>query len=66
MSDDRLCIILMSALTTPDPAAVSLAVGADDFVTKPFDIDDLVSRVELALCKLGRLGNTTVPEQAQI
>ena len=49
LSHERLSIILMSTLTTSDAAATGFAVDADDFITKPFDIDDLVSRVESAL-----------------
>ena len=64
LSHERLCIILLSALTTGDAAATGLAVDADDFVAKPFDIDDLVSRVELALTQNRGLRITNGPKHA--
>ncbi len=40
-------IILISA--NRDTAEISAQVGADDYVCKPFDIDDLLSKVRLYL-----------------
>jgi hypothetical protein len=33
----------------PEPCAVSLDLGADDYVTKPFTVTDLMARVRVAL-----------------
>ncbi|QBO57702.1 response regulator [Chryseobacterium salivictor] len=40
-------VMLMSA--HPDAAQISNEIGADDFLAKPFEIDDLVDKVERLL-----------------
>lgn len=40
-------VMLMSA--HPDAAKISQDIGADDFLAKPFEIDDLVDKVEQIL-----------------
>lgn len=42
-------IILLTAKASLDDRVIGLAAGADDYVTKPFDVDELVSRVRAAL-----------------
>jgi len=37
-------VIMFSA--SKDTARIAAAVGADDFITKPFDIDDLLTKIE--------------------
>ena len=43
------CIILVTAKSDPADKIQGLRAGADDFVTKPFDPDELVERVRTAL-----------------
>jgi DNA-binding response OmpR family regulator len=42
-------IIICSATTRKDDAILGLKLGADDFVAKPFSVDELLARVEAAL-----------------
>ena len=42
-------IILVTAKASLDDRLVGLAAGADDYITKPFDLDELISRVRAAL-----------------
>jgi diguanylate cyclase (GGDEF)-like protein len=42
-------IILLTAKSSVDDRLVGLAAGADDYITKPFDLDEVVSRVRAAL-----------------
>ncbi|HZQ29355.1 MAG TPA: response regulator transcription factor [Acidimicrobiales bacterium] len=42
-------IILVTAKASMDDRVVGLAAGADDYVVKPFDIDELLSRINAAL-----------------
>jgi DNA-binding response OmpR family regulator len=42
-------IILVTAKASVDDRLIGLAAGADDYVTKPFDVDELLSRVRAAL-----------------
>ncbi len=42
-------ILMVTALTTPDDIVKGLEAGADDYVTKPFDINVLSARVKSLL-----------------
>jgi DNA-binding response OmpR family regulator len=42
-------VILLSALAREQDVARGFAVGAIDYVKKPFSPDDLVTRIETAL-----------------
>ncbi|HJR44651.1 MAG TPA: response regulator [Actinomycetota bacterium] len=43
------CVILVTAKSNPADKVLGLRAGADDFVTKPFDPDELIERVRTAL-----------------
>lgn len=40
-------IILVTALGTPSDRGAGFAAGADDYITKPFDTDDVLNRVRV-------------------
>jgi len=42
-------IIMLTARTTPDDRVRGLRVGADDYVAKPFIVDELLARLEAVL-----------------
>ncbi|MDQ1445750.1 MAG: hypothetical protein QOI20_2214 [Acidimicrobiaceae bacterium] len=48
-------IILLTAKASMDDRLVGLAAGADDYITKPFDLDELLSRVRAALRRASQL-----------
>jgi len=39
-------IIILSGLSDPEDKIKSLDIGADDYLTKPFDMNELVARVQ--------------------
>lgn len=43
------CVIMMTAVVDTETAVQAMRLGAYDYVTKPFDLDDLGMRVEKAL-----------------
>ena len=43
------CVIMMTAVVDTETAVQAMRLGAYDYVTKPFDLDDLSMRVEKAL-----------------
>jgi two-component system response regulator RegX3 len=56
-------IIMVTARTAEIDAVVGLEVGADDYVTKPFRLRELVARVRAALRRAPRTdGGESVPE----
>ncbi|MEJ8777346.1 response regulator transcription factor [Pseudogracilibacillus sp. ICA-222130] len=53
-------VIIISAKTEKETKINSLKIGADDFITKPFDIDEVVARMESLL---RRYRNAKKPQQ---
>jgi DNA-binding response OmpR family regulator len=43
------CVIMMTAVVDTETAVQAMKLGAYDYVTKPFDLDDLGMRIEKAL-----------------
>ncbi|HEY9739196.1 MAG TPA: response regulator [Coleofasciculaceae cyanobacterium] len=50
-------ILLLTALDTTTDRIIGLDAGADDYVVKPFDIEELMARIRALL----RRGNSTLP-----
>lgn len=47
--DADLPVIVISARITPADKAMLLRLGADDYLTKPFDLDELTARIEVQM-----------------
>ena len=47
-------VILLTAMASQDDRVTGLEIGADDYVTKPFDPRELVARIKGMLRRLGR------------
>ena len=61
----RVPIILCSATQRRDDPVLGFKLGADDFVAKPFSVDELTTRVELALRRSGGPAAATAPPTRQ-
>jgi two-component system, OmpR family, alkaline phosphatase synthesis response regulator PhoP len=53
LEDDRLPILILSAKGDPDDRIKGLAFGVDDYLTKPFNLEELLLRVERLLKRGG-------------
>jgi two-component system, cell cycle response regulator CtrA len=49
LSRNRTPIMILSGLTQPQAKVKALGLGADDFVTKPFDKSELLARVQAVI-----------------
>ncbi len=59
-------IIILSAKTEDADKVVGLNVGADDYITKPFNSLELIARVKSQLRRYTRLGTMHVEEKQNI
>ena len=56
-------IIMLSAKTLETDKIKGLSIGADDYMTKPFSVSELLARVEALVRRVGRQGaSSAVPE----
>jgi two-component system response regulator TctD len=53
-------IIAVTARSGIDDRIIGLNAGADDYIIKPFDVDELVARVNAVLRRKGDLAGTTL------
>jgi two-component system response regulator MtrA len=58
--DSNVPIVMLTALTEPSDVVVGLELGADDYVTKPFDMPVLVARARAVLRRTVSKPETTV------
>lgn len=59
-------IIMLSAKTEDTDKILGLNVGADDYVSKPFNPLELISRVKSNLRRYTKLGNMSAPEESNV
>ena len=61
-------IIICSARTDQVDRVLSLKLGADDFIAKPFDLDELEARIEAVLRRASRIRESpsTPPDQIRV
>lgn len=59
-------ILIISAKTQDTDKILGLNIGADDYITKPFNILELLARVKSALRRYTKLGNHISPHQIRI
>lgn len=59
-ADDRAVIVLTARDATAEKVA-ALDLGADDYVVKPFDTEELLARIRAALRHRNSISNTTAP-----
>lgn len=55
-------VIVISARTSPKDKVDLLSLGADDYLSKPFDLDELVARVQVQLRKSALIARPTASE----
>jgi DNA-binding response OmpR family regulator len=60
----HLPIILLTALDEIDDKVEGLALGADDYLVKPFDFRELIARVAACLRRSALLGDAAEPTEA--
>lgn len=59
-------IIMLTARAEETDRVVGLELGADDYVTKPFSMRELVARVKTVLRRTSSQEKTTAPERVEI
>ncbi len=53
-NDDKIGIIMLSARSQEHDKVTCLSVGADDYITKPFGVQELIARVESLLRRVSK------------
>ncbi len=55
----RTPILILTAMDTTDDIVKGLDIGADDYITKPFNLDELLARVRALLRRQSQQGSST-------
>ena len=63
-TDQKIGIIILSAKGQEQDKIRGLSIGADDYMTKPFSVSELLARVEALCRRVGRSASTAAGEQA--
>ena len=56
-------IIMLSAKTLETDKIKGLSIGADDYMTKPFSVSELLARVEALVRRVGRQGASSAAQE---
>ena len=65
-TNDRIGIIMLSARSQEQDKVMSLSVGADDYMTKPFGVRELLARVSALLRRTGKRTEQAANEDALV
>ena len=65
-TDQKIGIIILSAKGQEQDKIRGLSIGADDYMTKPFSVRELLARVEALCRRVGRSASTAAGEQAPV
>ena len=63
-TDQKIGIIILSAKGQEQDKIRGLSIGADDYMTKPFSVSELLARVEALCRRVGRSASAEAGEQA--
>jgi two-component system response regulator MprA len=61
---DRASVLMLTARDAVPERIKGLDAGADDYLVKPFVLDELLARVRAGVRRAERVGTATVPEEA--
>ena len=64
--NDSMGIIMLSAKSQEQDKVVSLSVGADDYITKPFGVQELLARITALLRRLKKPEKSAVGEDVLV
>jgi DNA-binding response OmpR family regulator len=59
-------IVMLSALNNPDQKIAGFKAGVNDYVSKPFDLDELVARLHVQIRTKGTIRDTVKSDGGQI
>ena len=62
-TDQKIGIIILSAKGQEQDKIRGLSIGADDYMTKPFSVSELVARVEALCRRVGRSGGGSAADE---
>jgi DNA-binding response OmpR family regulator len=65
-ADQPVAVLMLTARAEETDLLVGLGVGADDYLTKPFSMRELVARVHALLRRIDRATETRVPTVVQV
>ena len=63
-TDQKIGIIILSAKGQEQDKIRGLSIGADDYMTKPFSVSELLARVEALCRRVGRSGGGSAADES--